>query len=254
MNLTQTLIAIEERKSTRTLLETLLTHTELENIASYPNDPIHLTGPHGNQFKFELVIETNKQEKEKIGTYGLIQNAQGYIIGTCWLGGRCRKQHAMSHLTLADDEIIPAIIPIGYSKEKLHLKDRLVRKVLKARKRKPDDQLFFYESFQQPLGDRAGYFQQALHYLRIGPSAQNKQPWKLVFNSDLSKVHFYITSALEDHPLYMCEPEYLDIGIAYYHFKAGLDESGITGNLVAEDPETEKPAGYSYITSWHRNN
>jgi len=52
-------------------------------------------------------------------------------IGTCWLGGKFRKQHAMSDLMLADDEIIPAIIPIGYSKEKPHLKDRLVRKVLK---------------------------------------------------------------------------------------------------------------------------
>ena len=49
----------------------------------------------------------------------------------------------------------------------------------------------------------------------------------------------------------MCEPEYLDIGIAYNHFKAGLDEVGITGNLVISEPDIEKPEGSFYITSWH---
>ena len=128
-----------------------------------------------------------------------------------------------------------------------------MRTILKARKRKPEEQLFFYETFDQPLGDLAGDFQQALHYVRVGPSAQNKQPWRLVFNTDLSQVHFYITSGLADNPLYMCEPEYLDIGIAYNHFKAGLDESGITGKLIIEEPAIKMPEGSFYITSWHRD-
>ena len=98
-------------------------------------------------------------------------------IGTCWLGGRFKKQEAMSHLALAEDEIVPAITPIGYPAENPRMKERMVRTLLKARNRKPAEQLFFYESFDQPLGARAGAFQQALHYVRIGPSAQNKQPW-----------------------------------------------------------------------------
>ena len=215
-------------------------------------------------------------------TVVVIQNAQGYIlgssiidtqnlfdyafvlenivlylttigIGTCWLGGRFRKQHAMSRIPQAENEIIPAITPIGYAKEKPHLKERLMITVLKARKRKAEDQLFFYGTFNAPLGDRAEDFKQALHYVRIGPSAQNKQPWRLVFNKDLSQVHFYISSSLADNPLYMCEPEYLDIGIAYNHFKAGLDELGITGKLIIEEPDIQKPQGVTYITTWNRD-
>ncbi len=282
MNPTQILNAIEVRKSTRTFQETTLTPTDLESIASYLNDPVNLVGPFGNKINFELVMEIETQEKEQIGTYGFIQNAQGYIIGssdketqslfdyafvlenivlylttlgvgTCWLGGRFRKQQAMSRISIADNEIIPAITPIGYPKEKPRLKERAMRMILKANKRKPEDQLFFYETFEQSFGDRAGAFQQAIHSVRIGPSAQNKQPWRLVFNSDLSQVHFYIASALADHPLYMCEPEYLDIGIAYYHFKAGLDKAGITGKLVIEEPEIQKPEGYFYVTTWHKD-
>jgi nitroreductase len=282
MENTQPLNPIEVRVSTRTYREEPLLPADLERITSYLNDPANLVGPFGNRFQFELVIETEIQESQKIGTYGFIQNAQGYIlgasrvdpeglfdyafifedivlhltelgIGTCWLGGRFRKQHAMSHLSLGEGEVIPAITPVGYPNERPRLRDQVLKTILRARKRKPADQLFFYETFEQPLGDRAGEFQRALHYVRVGPSAQNKQPWRLVFSKDLSRVHFYIVFALDDHPLYMCPPEYLDIGIAYNHFKAGLDEAGITGRLVREEPPIEKPDRSAYITSWHRD-
>jgi Putative TM nitroreductase len=273
---------IDERKSTRTFLKTPLEPADIQRISAYMTAPENLIGPFGHQCPFELVIEHEGDEKAKIGTYGVIANAQGYIlggctkettrlfdyayllenivlyltsigIGTCWLGGRFRKQEAMSHLSMAQDEIIPAITPIGYSAENPRMKERVMRSFLKARKRKPEDQLFFYETFDQPLGDRVGEYQQALHYVRVGPSAQNKQSWRLVFNTDLSQVHFYASSGLADHPLYMCEPEYLDIGIAYNHFKAGLDECGITGKLVIQEPAIEKPEGTFYITSWFRD-
>ncbi len=272
---------IETRISTRTFTETPLTPAHLEKISTFLENPKNQMGPFENTIEFEWVLEAESQEKEQIGTYGFIQNAQGYIlgsstndaqeifdyayvlenivlyltllgIGTCWLGGRFRKQEAMSLLSLADNEIIPAIITIGYIKEKPRLRDRMVRRVLKAKKRKPEDQLFFYETFEEPLGERARDFQQALHYVRVAPSAQNKQPWRLVFNIDFSQVHFYAASPLGTHPLYMCDPAYLDIGIAYNHFEAGLDESSITGKLVVEEPGIGKPEEYSYITTWHR--
>ena len=282
MNSTLIQNTIEVRKSTRTYQKRPISTQDMEKITSYLRQPENLIGPFGHQFEFELVIETEERAKDQIGTYGIIKNPQGYIlgasvietkslldyafvmenivlyltelgIGTCWLGGRFRKEQAMSHLMLADDEVIPAITPIGYPEEKRRFKERMMRTILQAKKRKPDEELFFYETFAQPLCERAVEFRQALHYVRVGPSAQNKQPWRLVFSKDLSQVHFYIASALADHPLYMCEPEYLDIGIAYNHFKAGLDEVGIIGELVVDEPAIEKPEGAFYITSWHRN-
>ena len=50
----------------------------------------------------------------------------------------------------------------------------------------------------------------------------------------------------------MCEPQYLDIGIAYNHFKAGLDEADISGKLIIDEPDIEIPEGFFYITSWYR--
>lgn len=111
---------IEVRKSTRTFQDTPLTSIDLEKISSYLNNPKNLMGPYGNKIEFELVIETNTQGKKQIGTYGFIQNSQGYIfggsikntqclfdyafvlenivlylttlnVGTCWLGGRFKK-------------------------------------------------------------------------------------------------------------------------------------------------------------------
>lgn len=279
----QTIIdAIEARTSTRTFLNTPISSADLEKISAFINNPENLIGPFGHQIQFDLVTEDEGNNKKKIGTYGMIANAQGYIlggcpketthlfdyayvlenivlyltsmgIGTCWLGGRFRKQEAMTQLSLADDDIIPAITPIGYAKEKPRLKERLVRTILKARNRKSEDKLFFYETFDEALGDRAEDFQQALHLLRIGPSAQNKQSWRLVFNSDLSQVNFYIVSSLSHNSLYMCEPEYLDIGIAYNHFETGLGEMGITGHLEIEDPNIATPKLGRYIMTWHRN-
>jgi len=274
--------AIETRKSTRTFQKEPLSPVDIEKISGYLNKPENLIGPFGYQFEFELLIESEERDKDQIGTYGFIKNPQGYIlgssiietkslfdyayvlenivlyltaigVGTCWLGGRFQKQEAMSQLSLKENEIIPAITPIGYPQEKQRLKERMIRSVLQARKRKPEEQLFYYEAFGQPLGDRAEEFRQALHYVRIGPSAQNKQPWRLVFGNNLTQVHFYVTNPLADNPLYMCEPQYLDIGIAYNHFKTGLDEVGISGELNIDEPDIDVPNGFFYITSWYRD-
>ena len=274
--------AIETRKSTRTFQKAPLSPVDIEKISGYLNKPENLIGPFGYQFEFELLIESEERDKDQIGTYGFIKNPQGYIlgssiletkslfdyayvlenivlyltaigVGTCWLGGRFQKQEAMSQLSFKENEIIPAITPIGYPQEKQRLKERMIRTVLQARKRKPEEQLFYYEAFGQPLGDRAEEFRQALHYVRIGPSAQNKQPWRLVFGNNLTQVHFYVTNPLADNPLYMCEPQYLDIGIAYNHFKTGLDEVGISGELNIDEPDIDVPDGFFYITSWYRD-
>jgi nitroreductase len=274
--------AIEARKSTRTFQKEPLSSVDIEKISGYLNRPENLVGPFGYQFEFELLIESEERDKDQIGTYGFIKNPQGYIlgssiietkslfdyafvlenivlylttigVGTCWLGGRFRKQEAISQLSYTENKIIPAITPIGYPQEKPRLKERMIRNVLQARKRKPEEQLFYYEAFGQPLGDRAEEFRQALHYVRIGPSAQNKQPWRLVFDNNLTKVHFYVTNPLADNPLYMCEPQFLDIGIAYNHFKTGLDEVGISGELIIDEPEIDVPDGFFYITSWYRD-
>jgi nitroreductase len=274
---------IEIRKSTRNYQQTPLSSDDLEKIETYITEPNNLIGPYGNQFELELLLETNLKKKEKLGTYGFFKNQQGFVvgkshndpkalfefgfifenlilylssigIGNCWLAGSFNRDEVMSSLSLAENEIIPAVTPIGYAKDTRHFKERIQRRVIKANQRKPKERLFFFENFDQPLGDNgAETYQGALEYVRIGPSAKNKQPWRILISKDLSKVHFYISFSLEDDKSFACPPEYLDIGVAYCHFKAGLDEAGVFGKLEVEEPEISKPEGYEYITTWIRD-
>jgi nitroreductase len=273
---------IEQRKSIRNYRNEPLSGSDLARIEAYINESSNLIGPYGNRFELELIIETNIKAKEKLGTYGFIKNAQGYLIGvckndpkaafefgyvfeglvlyltelgigTCWVGGTFDRQAVMSTLSLAEDEIIPAISPVGYPQNSRHFKERVQRMAIRASQRKPEEELFFRGTFEQPLGDQAGHYRQALHYVRIGPSAQNKQPWQLIISEDQSKVHFYAVSALAGHKNFAVDPTYLDIGIAYHHFKAGVDEAGLSGKLHIEEPDIAKPVGVEYITTWARN-
>jgi hypothetical protein len=79
----------------------------------------------------------------------------------------------------------------------------------------------------------------------------NKQPWRLLVSKDLSKVHFYSTSALANNKSFACPPELLDLGIAYRHFKEGMDTNGISGSVKIEDPEIQHPDELEYVTTWH---
>jgi len=273
---------IEIRKSTRNFKKIRLATDVIEKINYYLNEPHNLTGAYGTPLNFEVLIENDFKEKEKIGTYGFIKNAAGFIIGscanesrtifefgfaleglvlyltelqigTCWLGGTFKRQEVMSTLEIPDGNIIPAIIAIGYPEQNEHFRSWAQRKLLSSDHRKPEDTLYFYETFEQPLTNKGEIYKKALAYMRLAPSAKNKQPWRIVVSSDLSQVHFYIASALADNKAYACEPEYIDIGIAYKHFKIGIDTLGFTGKLKAEEPTIQNPKDYIYITTWSRD-
>ena len=81
MDLILTHPAIDERKSTRTFRNEPLTPADLASITAYITSTENLIGPFGNRCRFELVIEDAGNDKTKIGTYGFIANAQGYILG-----------------------------------------------------------------------------------------------------------------------------------------------------------------------------
>lgn len=267
------------RKSIRNYQQRPLTQADIDLINTYLSDDRHLTGPHGNLIRLKILVDPSLNQNEQIGTYGFIKHAQGYLmgacsntpqaifdfgyvfegvilhltsigIGTCWLGGTFDRQESMKYLALGDNEIIPAISPLGYAMENRHMKDRLIRQVIRADHRKAADQLFFYETFGQALGSHGQAYRQALDYVRLAPSAKNKQPWRIVVSADESKVHFYIASSLSNDKSFACPPEYLDIGIAYRHFVIGMIEQGIQGHLVVEDPGIAKPDNVEYIASW----
>lgn len=276
--------AIDDRKSSRSFMDKPLTAEDTVAIQAFITDPANITGPYGSTFRFELQINSSMEKSEKIGTYGMVKNCQAFIIGVgeksneslfeygyvlekivlflteqnignCILGGTFTRQKASSSLNLTDDEFIPAICAIGYSSEEPRLKEKIQRKIIKADQRKDEDQLFFVGDFDSPLHHHAPEFEQALHNVQRAPSSKNRQPWRLLFSENHSVVHFYYAAPGKalDNGAFGCDPEYIDLGIAFNHFEQGLGDS-IQGTLSPMEPPVQTDENLHYVTSWKKAN
>ena len=181
-------------------------------------------GPFGNALRFELVdlTEAERAELKSLGTYGVIKGASLFIagavtrgaramedfgfgmernilfattlgLGTCWLGGTLNRAGFARKIGLAPEELMPAISPVGYSAEKRSLTDRAFRFMAKSDKRKPWEDLFFDDRPGNPLvKENAGACGQALESVRIGPSASNRQPWRIIREG--ASCHFFLAA------------------------------------------------------------
>ena len=106
---------------------------------------LNVQGPFGNKVRFELIDLAGKEQDEikTLGAYGFIKGASMFIVGavakgdramedygycmeknilvathlglgTCWLGGTFKRSASASRINKRDDEVVPAITPVGY--------------------------------------------------------------------------------------------------------------------------------------------
>ncbi len=124
---------------------------------------------------------------------------------------------------------------------------------MKADNKKPWDKLFYDTNFERALiKENAGLFEIPIEMVRLGPSASNKQPWRLVLSEDRKNCHFYI----EHTPNYSAKLGYdmqlLDMGIAMCQFELACQELNISGYWGVEDPNINPLSGNTeYIVSWY---
>jgi len=273
--------AMESRRSVRTFEERDLTAEDREYLESLAAD-VSGPGPLGNRTRLVwLPLEDSRlPDGGRLGTYGVIRGSRGYLVGicentpeavtdlgyrleeaiigltarnmgTCWLGGTFDRDSLAGVVPLLPGEIIPAIIPVGYSAGRPALKESAMRMLVGADKRKAFLDLFFFKDFSSPLQEEAaGKMAHALEMVRRGPSASNKQPWRLVLMED--RVHFYLAMT----PNYAgnrlgFEMQRLDMGIALYHFEMTRRAQGSSGSWVPENPGIALPDNNtSYTLSW----
>ncbi len=163
--------------------------------------------------------EATSADPQKIGTYGVIKGANHFIgasikrepmalealgyetevlvlyltsldLGSCWLGGTFDREGFAETMDIGVDWLLPAITPYGYGAQKMHLKENLMRRLVGAEKRKPWEQLFFCSNFDTPLTKQlAGDLAFPLEMVRLGPSASNKQPWRVLVKDNV--MHFF---------------------------------------------------------------
>lgn len=244
-----------------------------------------LTGPFGGRPGFTLIAaEPGDTESLKtMGTYGFIRKPAGFIIGemaespmyledfgycmervilhatamglgTCWLGGTFKRSRFAEKAGISDGMTIPAVAAVGYMADRKTVTERLIRTVAGSDKRKSAEELFF-SGDMKPLNPdffNTGYGT-ALEMVRRGPSASNKQPWRVIRGEDGRTFHFFMerTPGYNQTRFLKADLQRVDMGIAMCHFELAASVSGLDGSWNMNKPENIiLPLTWEYTASW----
>lgn len=244
-------------------------------------------GPFGAPVRFELVAATeqDRQALKGLGTYGFIKDAAGFIIGamgeagknledlgylmekiilfatdiglgTCWLGGSFTKSSFAKKISARPGESVPAVAAVGYIADKSRAMDGVIRRSAGADHRLPWEKLFFAERLGAPLSrEAAGAYATPLDMVRLGPSASNRQPWRIVKQGNAWHLYLQRTPGYgrQGFSLFLDidDVQRLDMGIAMCHFQLTADELGLQGRWSLQEPPLEKPDELTeYTASW----
>lgn len=276
---------IQNRFSCRTYQDQAIEAKTLDSLLNFISGIS--PGPFGNLARFSVIraTETDQKALEGLGTYGFIKNAPGFIVGaihqgdynledfgflmekiilftteldlgTCWLGGTFTKSNFAKKIFLKDDEIIPAVTAVGNISRDPRKIDKVIRQVAKSDRRFAWDNLFFDTSFGVPLSDEAaGDYKTALEMVRLGPSASNRQPWRIIKKGNL--FHFYLqrSNGYQDNQylksLRNVDLQRIDLGIAMCHFEMTIRACRLTGHWkVLHNQETTLNQNTKYLVTW----
>ena len=274
---------IKKRLSCRTYSEKLIEAKVLQEFSASIN-AAH-TGPFGNQPKFKLIKLTSlpPQEWKKLGTYGVIKNAQIFLVGsiqnchlaledygyckeklilqatklglgTCWLGGTFQLSRFAQAIGLQEGDLLPTVSPVGYPARQKSITEKIMRWGAGSDNRKPWSDIFFAGNFSQPLTQsQAGKYAEALENLRLAPSASNKQPWRILRDAKQNTFHFYLSRAFGYNSLWHVSLQDIDLGIAMCHFALTAKEIGLKGRWQV-DAAAPAQKSLDYIVSWQADN
>lgn len=268
--------AVKKRYSVRNYSNQEIAEDTKASIAEFINT---LNNPFGPKVTFHYLDNEEGKENQKLGTYGVIKGGKQYIgttikdepmalealgyemevlmlfladmgIGTCWLGGTFDRASFAEAMQVDKGEIFPAITPYGYPADKKHIKEMAMRKVINADKRVDWKKLFFKDNFSNPLTqEEANEFAFPLEMLRLGPSASNKQPWRVVLKE--GAFHFFENKEPGYSDRFTYDIQAIDLGIAAAHFDLAAREKGISGSFNASSkPDIELPENMLYSFSW----
>ena len=275
---------IEKRFSCRQYINKPIAEEDRKRLSDYLSATG--AGPFGAPVRFKLIAATDQDRKalKGLGTYGFIKGATGFIVGavghsrknledfgymmekvilsatdmgqgTCWLGGSFTRSSFAKKISATVNELVPAVTSVGYILKKEE-SGVTIRQLVGGHNRKPWENLFFREKFGIPLSsDEAGPYAVPLEMARIGPSATNKQPWRIIKDGD--SWHFYMQrtrgygKSLTFRLLNIADLQRVDMGIAMCHFEMTAGELGLKGKWANKEPKIKKPVTLcEYTASW----
>lgn len=269
--------AVKSRSSVRNYSDERVEEGKISLIKSFVEC---LENPFGNRVNFHYLDENEMKNANRLGTYGVIKGAKNYIgatvelapmaleavgyeletvilylahldLGTCWLGGTFNRKGFAKAMKIGENEVFPAITPYGYSANRKHMKEIVMRKIIQADRRKDWCSLFFKNDFQTPLSkEEALDFAFPLEMVRLGPSASNKQPWRIVLKENAC--HFYEQKEPGYSDIFPYDIQRIDLGIAAAHFDFSVKEKKINGHFDICQPNIELKEHLEYVFSWVR--
>jgi nitroreductase len=277
---------IRQRYSCRSFLNKPINPAQVWQLESYIASAC-CQGPLGTHPRYGLIAATQEDSSALRGlsTYGFIKNPAGFIVGstgaeeknledfgylsesiilyatdlglgTCWLGGSFTRSTFVERFPLGPSESMPAVIAVGYPVEGSRQNDSIRRRA-GAEERLPWETLFFEDKFGRSIStDSAGVFALPLEMVRLGPSASNKQPWRIIYEG--GAWHFYLERTPgygAPSPLFkmmrLADLQRVDIGIAMCHFDLTARQLGLLGNWVFHEPVIEKTGDQcEYVMTW----
>lgn len=279
MNKQPIIETIKQRHSIRTFQEKRLSDEDYSKITSYIQT---LNNPFGVKVNIYMINKSLDKKGEKLGTYGVIKGADTFVgvtvpnvknnyiaagyefenlilyassigLGTVWLAATFSRKNFAAAMGIKDNELFPAISPIGYPAEKRSIKESLMRVAMKSDNRKPWAELFYNNNFETPLNkNESGDYQLCLEMLRLAPSSKNQQPWRVVKNG--SYYHFFAeyNKMINEDEKAIKE---VDVGISLYHFHKTAEQLGKTGSFKEVDKlDMNIPDNIHYLISWSEQN
>jgi len=264
--------AIEKRKSIRNYTGEPLREEHVTLIKDYI---VKLKTPfNAPSIRIQLIHTQQESGRVKLGTYGFIGGASDFLtlvyekgsafplmeeaaayvfeqvilyctelgLGTCWVGGSFSRKDFSEAVQLQPDETIRIVSPVGYINPKLRFNEILFGSKVKHLSRRPFESLFFHEDFNTPLSkETAGIYKKPLEMVRIAPSANNQQSWRIILKGN--SLHFY-------QHLSIVGFNAIDLGIALYHFEQTCKELGIAGEFKVSNHTAPERQGEKYVISW----
>lgn len=259
--------AIQRRISVRSYEKRPLSEQDEKKVKRILADVEKKKGPFGHQARF--FTKVNKTEGGKtLGTYGFIKHAPYFIggvientlegmvdygflfeevilrlteedLGTVWLGGTFKRSHFKFEVEMNEGEIIPAISPVGYGTDQ-SMREKVLRGFTKAKTRLHFDDLFSTPDLEPVPKDHP--FREYLELLRLGPSASNKQPWRVIVEDNV--FHLYLKRTSGYAKSIPTDIQAIDMGIALNHLYLPIKEDGYTPEFINEKPMDLNDAEY----------
>jgi hypothetical protein len=246
-------------------------------------------GPFGGVCRFRLIDNHvgSGAQGERVGAYGTISGARTYLagatgsggfsledfgylfellllkvtdlgLGSCWLGGSFTRSRFAKAMDLREEEILPAVSPIGIPTKQRSFVDRVIRWGAGSKRRKSWAELFYDAETAAPLSEnRAGQFATALEMVRLAPSASNRQPWRCLKEGEM--MHFCLQRFPGYQAITQTDLQRIDMGIAMAHFDLAMETAGIEGRWqVLDSPllrakPLKRPEAWQkaeYLVSW----